>query len=120
MKFIITVIISAAMSGNSQAFTPLAAFGEVVGHPQALSSSTTTSSVFAIRPKTDKSDELRFGWDGTTALGMCYKEDDCLTRFTILTECTFVAPRSHRRSRRESQTFQNVKRDFGIRRNDSR
>jgi hypothetical protein len=74
MKFTISTILCVAVgiSGTSQAFTPLTAFGGAVSHRQVSASSS--SSRYAIRSKTEKLDELRFGWDGTTALGMFCKE----------------------------------------------
>jgi hypothetical protein len=74
MKFSSTTVfcVAAITSGIGEAFTPLVAFGGAISHQHATTASSSTSR-FGIRPKTDKSDELRFGWDGTTALGMCFK-----------------------------------------------
>lgn len=72
MKFTVaalSVILSMATSGH--AFTPASAFGVVTSSSTTTTTtvSTNTGLYAVIRDKSDKSQELRFGWDGTTALG---------------------------------------------------
>ena len=62
MKFSAIVSI-ALLSYGADAFAPVSTFG--VSRAAASSSSLDAN----IRGPTDKSEELRFGWDGTTALG---------------------------------------------------
>lgn len=64
MKFAAAII--SCIAGVSQPFTPATIVGKETNN---AAPSSLTSSLFAIRRKTDKSEELRFGWDGTTALG---------------------------------------------------
>ncbi|CAB9514952.1 HopJ type III effector protein [Seminavis robusta] len=54
-----TALVTALMAAPALAFAPIA--------PNTRSASTALNA--EIRPKTEKSEELRFGWDGTTALG---------------------------------------------------
>jgi len=58
-------IIVLATAGTSNAFSPSC------GNSKTLScfSSSSYFALHAIRDKTQKSEELRFGWDGSTALG---------------------------------------------------
>jgi hypothetical protein len=63
MKFTSATILAVAAT-SAQAFTSPSAWG--VGKIQQKTSET---SLFNVRPKTEKSQELRFGWDGSTALG---------------------------------------------------
>ncbi|KAG7350655.1 HopJ type III effector domain containing protein [Nitzschia inconspicua] len=68
MKFsIVTALyVAAASTSISKAFSPPSTFG---GLTVVNCHQHSHTSLFDIRPKTDKSKELRFGWDGTTALG---------------------------------------------------
>ncbi|CAB9499974.1 HopJ type III effector protein [Seminavis robusta] len=52
-----TALVTALMAAPALAFAPIAP------------NTRTTALNAEIRPKTEKSEELRFGWDGTTALG---------------------------------------------------
>jgi hypothetical protein len=55
------------MAGTSHSFSTVKCYSTTSTTSSIFGSST--ASLFAIRPKTGKSEELRFGWDGTTALG---------------------------------------------------
>lgn len=60
MKFSTTVVVLTCSVASCSAFAPAAKLG--------LTSSTTALNA-QIRKPSEKSKELRFGWDGTTALG---------------------------------------------------
>ena len=63
MKFTTATIVTVATAtATTQAFTTPLGVGKL--------QSTTTTTLFNIRPKTEKAQNLAFGWDGTTALGM--------------------------------------------------
>lgn len=63
MKFQVASLLSLAAAPISNAFSP-STFGVVSSHVRA-----DVSLAANIRGPTDKSEELRFGWDGSTALG---------------------------------------------------
>jgi hypothetical protein len=67
MKFSIAAIVSVSMATSGHAFAPSPAFG--VTSTTSTSSAANTGLCAVIRDKKDKSEELRFGWDGTTPLG---------------------------------------------------
>jgi hypothetical protein len=74
MKFSTTTVLyvtaTAVAVGFSEAFSPAATtFGGVAS---VASQQSSSSCLFDIRPKTEKADNLRFGWDGSTALGMSF------------------------------------------------
>ena len=64
MKFASIIVLATA--GTSHAFSPSCSNNNVRAAAAAASSSTLRAE---IRDASDKKDELRFGWDGTTALG---------------------------------------------------
>ena len=66
MKFSCALLLLASAASVS-AFAPQSFAGQTIS---AAAGAYSTSALNAeIRPKTEKSKELRFGWDGTTALG---------------------------------------------------
>ena len=64
MKFTSVFVLLATPAATVSAFSPQLLFGR----PPAAATTATALNA-EIRPKTDKAKELRFGWDGTTALG---------------------------------------------------
>jgi hypothetical protein len=67
MKFTTAVVSVTVMATSGCAFSPASSFGAAKTGSSSASSNTGLCAV--IRDKKDKSQELRFGWDGTTALG---------------------------------------------------
>jgi hypothetical protein len=65
MKFASIIVLATA--GTSHAFSPSCSNNNVRAAAAAAASSSTLRA--EIRDASDKKDELRFGWDGTTALG---------------------------------------------------
>jgi hypothetical protein len=75
MRFSIATTALFITAGICHAFAPLNTM------PAVTSTSRTSSmSLSAIREKKDKSQELRFGWDGTTALGESFR----ITSYCVL------------------------------------
>lgn len=65
MKFTSALLLLAAAAPAAvSAFAP-----QPFGRPAVVAIATTSALKAEIRGPTQKSDELRFGWDGTTALG---------------------------------------------------
>jgi hypothetical protein len=66
MKFASIIVLATA--GTSHAFSPSCSNNNVRAAAAAAAASSSTLRA-EIRDASDKKDELRFGWDGTTALG---------------------------------------------------